>query len=93
MIHELGDQLLPVFAIGCGLLFLVIWVVAATIDSLYKTSRNAKLKERLIDRGYSAAEIAWIVGLKPTNINDVDENRPVPPVKPANGFHGHQRVS
>ena len=93
MIHELGDQLIPVFAIGCGLLFLVIWVVAATIDSLYKTSRNTKLKERLIDRGYSAAEIAWIVGLKPTNVKEIAENPPVPPVIPPNGFQAHQRVS
>lgn len=87
MIHDLGNDVVPIFAIGCTLVFLVVWVVAATIDSLHKTSRNARLKERMLEQGYSAAEIVRVVGAKVTAWDETSENTPVPPVKSRNGHH------
>ena len=87
MIQDLGSDLVPVFAIGCATVFLVIWVICATLDSLYKTSRNSKLKEQLIERGFSAHEIAQIVGAgNASGLGDYDQVRPVPPVKSPAGM-------
>ncbi len=61
MIQELGESLIPISAIACTFVFLVIWVVAATFDSLYKTRCNMRLKERLIELGASAPEIDRIL--------------------------------
>jgi hypothetical protein len=47
MIHELGDNLIPIMAIGCTFLAFTCWIVMATIDSIYKTRCSSKLKERL----------------------------------------------
>ena len=88
MIQDLGGDVVPVFAIGCATFFLVIWVVCATLDSLYKTSRRTKLKEQLIERGFSAHEITQIVGAgAASGLVDFDEVRPVPPVKSPQGMH------
>jgi hypothetical protein len=87
MIQELGNDVVPIFAIGCTMVFLVVWVVAATIDSLHKTSRNARLKERMIEQGYSAAEIERVVEAKDTACDETSENTPVPPVKNRTGLH------
>jgi hypothetical protein len=84
MINELGDNLIPLTAIGLTFGFLVIWVVAATIDSVYKTHCNTRLKERLIARGVSAEDIDRIVKAGkplPTGIAAQNEIRPVPPLK------------
>ena len=87
MIQELGNDFIPVFAIGCATVFLLVWVLCATVDSLYKTARNTKLKEQLVERGFSAHEISQIVGTGSGQANIDYENRPVPPIKPANGVH------
>lgn len=85
MIDELGDYLIPVMAIGCTFLFMVIWVIAGTIDGLYKTACNSRLKLRLIERGNSAAEIDQILK---AGINSAAAGfvTPVPPVKPAKAY-------
>lgn len=80
MIQELGDQLIPVVAITLGCLFMVVWVVMATVDSIYKTKCNSRLKEKLIDRGASAAEIAKIIQIQPSEASTAYVP-PVPPVK------------
>lgn len=80
MIHELGDNLIPVMAIGCTFMFFAIWVIMATIDSLFKTSCNSRLKQRLIERGASASEIAQIIKAGQPEA-EADYNAPVPPVK------------
>ncbi len=80
MIQALGGNLVPVMAIACAFMFLVIWVVMATIDSIYKTACNARLKERLIERGASASEIDRIVRAG-SECEDWKEVEPVPPVK------------
>ena len=79
MIQELGGDLIPVLAISLTFLFLAIWVVAATIDSIYKTRCDFRLKERLIQRGASPTEIQQI--LLASSDPDEMENVPVPPVK------------
>ncbi len=61
MIQELGNNLVPVLGVVGTFLFLIIWVIAATIDSIYKTSCNARLKERLIERGATPSEIDQII--------------------------------
>jgi hypothetical protein len=81
MIQQLGNDLIPVLAIVCGFSFVVIWIIAATIDSIHKTNTNAKLKQRLIDRGDSAAEIDRIMNAGESNWSET--SRPVPPLKPA----------
>ena len=81
MIHELGDNLIPVMAIGCTFLFFAIWVVLATVDSLFKTSCNTRLKPRLIERGASPSEIAQIISAGQSDVDDSDYTVPVPPVK------------
>lgn len=82
MISELGEDLVPVFAIGCACAFLVIWVLCATAESLHKTHRQMRLKEKLVERGFTAAEIASIVGSDNAETWDGEpENVPVPPVK------------
>ena len=85
MINELGDNLIPIMAIGCTFLFLVIWVIAATIDSLYKTACNSSLKSRLIERGSSAYEIDQIIKAG-TESEETEFVAPVPPVKPPNTY-------
>lgn len=79
MIQELGNDLIPVLAISLTFLFMAIWVVAATIDSIYKTRCEFRLKERLVERGASATEIQQI--LKAGVNSGQIENVPVPPVK------------
>ena len=87
MIHQLGDNLIPVAAITCTFMFLGLWVIAATIDSIYKTRCNVRLKERLIERGASASEIARIINAGNESGEDESENHqyvtPMPPRKPA----------
>lgn len=85
MISELGDYLIPAMAIGCTFLVMVIWVIAATIDSLYKTACNSRLKERLIERGTSAYEIDQILRAG-TQAEEADFVAPVPPVKTKNAY-------
>lgn len=82
MIQALGQNLIPITAITFVFMFLVIWVVMATIDSIYKTKCNARLKEKLVDRGASADEIDQIIksGLGDSPTAYV---APVPPVKVA----------
>lgn len=82
MIDALGNNVVPVLAISCTFLFLTIWVVMATIDSIYKTKCNRRIKEQLIDRGASAAEIDQII--QAGTASESEESRfvqPVPPVK------------
>ena len=84
MIHALGNNLIPVLAISCTFMFLVFWVVMATIDSIYKTRCNLRLKEKLVDRGASASEIDQII--RAGNFGEGEETAtayvpPVPPVK------------
>lgn len=85
MIQQLGNELVPVLAIVCTFLFLAIWVVAATIDSMYKTATSTRLKERLIERGASASEIDMVLkaGASPDEWSGGTE--PVPPVKTGAG--------
>lgn len=92
MIQELGGNLVPVMAIACTFFFLVIWLIAATIDSIYKTTSNARLKERLIERGISASEIHQII--RAGDDSEVEfEIPPVPPVKSGNTYHMPRQVS
>ena len=94
MIGELGDNLIPVMAIGCTFMFFAIWVIAATIDSLYKTSCNSRLKQRLIERGASAYEIAQIIKAGEAEEETADFTPPVPPVKaPHASYPVSSRVS
>lgn len=79
MIEDLGTNLVPVLAITCLFLFLVIWVVAATLDSLYKTRCNTQLKQRMVERGASAHEIDQV--LKAGNQDWEQLNATAPPVK------------
>lgn len=84
MIHDLGNNLIPVLAIGCTFLFLMFWVVMATIDSIYKTRCNMRLKEKLVERGASAMEIDQIIRAGTPIDEDVAATafvQPVPPVK------------
>jgi hypothetical protein len=94
MIQELGDNLIPVMAIGCTFLLFAIWVVLATIDSLFKTSCNSRLKQRLIERGASAQEIAQIIQAGQEEEEASDFTEPVPPVKaPHASYPVSSRVS
>ena len=95
MIEELGDNLIPVMAIGCTFLFFATWVVLATIDSLFKTVCNTRLKHRLIERGASANEIAQIIRAGQSEEEEEAEyNQPVPPVKmPHANYQVANRVS
>ena len=86
MIEELGDKLIPVMAISCTFMFFAIWVVAATVDSLYKTFCNSRLKERLIERGASASEIHHIVKAGTEEAEDSSYVEPVPPVKSRDNY-------
>lgn len=61
MVSALGDNVIPLAAIVLTFLFFAIWIVAATIDSVYKTNCNLRLKERLVAKGMSAEEISRIV--------------------------------
>ncbi len=85
MIRELGDSLIPVLAILGSFAFLTTWVITATIDSLYKTRCNLGLKERMIDRGFSATEIDRVLRAGETTNETERESfgfvAPVPPVK------------
>ena len=85
MIQELGSDLIPVFAIACTTGFLLVWVICATLESIYKISRTSKLKEQLVERGFSAHEIAQIVGSGTAAAESEYKNPPRPPVKSANG--------
>jgi hypothetical protein len=82
MIHDLGDNLIPVLAIGCTFVFFVVWVILATVDSIYKTKCNLRLKQMLVERGASAMEIDQIVRAG-TDSEDKGKTfvQPVPPVK------------
>ncbi len=82
MIEELGNNLVPVLAISLAFLFFAIWVIAATLDSIYKTRCNYFLKERLIERGASASEIHQIIKAGET-FDGENVVVPVPPVKAA----------
>jgi hypothetical protein len=80
MIQDLGSNLVPVLAIGCTFLFFVFWVSMATIDSIFKTKCNLRLKERLVERGASAAEIDQIIRAG-SDFEETNFVQPVPPVK------------
>lgn len=82
MIEELGTNLIPVLAISLTFMFFAIWVVAATIDSIYKTRCNFYLKQKLIERGASANEIREVI--KAGQETYGEEVTPVPPVKAGN---------
>ena len=86
MIQELGSNLVPVLSIVCTFLFFVIWVVAATIDSIYKISCNSRLKERLVDRGASASEIHRIIRAGKAEAEETEFVEPVPPVKARDSY-------
>ncbi len=79
MIDLIGGNIVPVLAISLTFLFMVIWVVAETITSVYKTRCNTRLKEQLIERKIPSSEIDRIIqaGTK-ENSSYV---QPVPPVK------------
>ena len=82
MIQELGSSLIPVLAIGCTASVFVFWITMATINSIYKTKCNQRLKERLVERGASALEIDQII--RAGTESGEEETRfvqPVPPVK------------
>lgn len=81
MINELGDNLIPVLAISLTFSFFAIWVIAATLDSMYKATLNARLKERLVDRGASANEIAQIITAGTDDYVQPDPGTPKPPRK------------
>ena len=81
MIHELGDNLIPIMAIGCTFLAFTCWIVMATIDSVYKTRCSSKLKERLIERGHSPSEIDQYLRAGTTHDQYGRVIKPVPPVK------------
>ncbi len=87
MIQELGNNVIPVFLMACTFAFFVLWVMAATIESIYKTSRTTRLKERMLEQGYSAADIARVVSATETECDETSENRPVPPVKSRHAQH------
>jgi hypothetical protein len=86
MIHDLGNDLIPVLAIALSFAFGMFWILCDTIDSIHKTARNSRLKELLIERGSSADEIERIVGIGSSGVEPV--NRPVPPVKSTRPVHG-----
>jgi hypothetical protein len=89
MIQELGSQLVPVLAIVCTFSFLIVWLVAATMDSIYKTFCNSRLKERLVEKGLSAYEIDQIIRAGSTLTEEsTSEPRvaPVPPIKSGQRF-------
>jgi hypothetical protein len=82
MIHDLGDNLIPVLAIGCTFLFFMVWVCLATVDSIYKTKCNLRLKQMLVERGASATEITQIIRAGTDTEEDASTYvQPVPPVK------------
>ncbi|MEM7455258.1 MAG: hypothetical protein AAF456_12985 [Planctomycetota bacterium] len=88
MIQELGGDLIPVLAITCGFLIAVIWILAATIHSLVKIRGNNNLKLKLVDRGFSASEIARIVNAGDSGEDPMEDlthatRQPTPPVKVA----------
>ncbi len=86
MVGQLGENVIPVMAIGCTFLFFVIWVLAATADSLYKTACNSRLKERLIERGCSALEIDRIIKAGSETAEPNEMSVPVPPVKAGKSY-------
>ena len=81
MINELGDNLIPIMAIGCTFLVFITWIIMATIDSVYKTRCSTRLKERLIEKGHSPAEIDQYLRAGITNDDGSGFVQPVPPIK------------
>lgn len=81
IINELGRNVVPVFLIGCVFTFFVLWLFAATVASIHKTARINRLKERMLEQGYSAADIARVVSASEIESDATSENRAVPPVK------------
>ena len=85
MIEELGHDLIPALAIALSFLFGMFWILCTTVASIYKTARNSRLKELLVERGSSAEEIERIVN---TGASFTPMQQPVPPVKNARPVHG-----
>ena len=85
MIHELGDNIIPLAAIGCTFVYLMARVVASTADSMYQASCRSRLKQRLIDRGATPMEIEQVLnaGESPKALLARTGNAPAPPVKTA----------
>ena len=82
MINELGDNIIPLTAIVGGLLFATVWLIVGSMVSVYKTTINNRLKQRLVERGYSANEIEKIVSSTPSCGYEVTSTPPrKPPVK------------
>ena len=81
MINEIGDNLIPIVAIGCTFAAFITWIIMATIDSIYKTRCSSKLKERLIERGHSPSEIDQYLKAGVTHDHYGRVIQPVPPVK------------
>ncbi len=88
MIGELGENLIPMMAIGCTCFFLTTWVLMATIESIFKTRCQTRLKELLIENGCSASEIEQVIQAGEPVDQEPNYTVPVPPVKP-NG-HDHR---
>ena len=89
MIEQLGGDLVPVLAILCGFTFVSIWVIAATVHSVVKIWMNNKLKYKLLERGYSATEIAKIINAGNATEDEEEAtvaSRPAPPVKRTAAF-------
>jgi hypothetical protein len=80
-VQELGNNLIPIVAIGCTFLTFILWILLATIDSIYKTRCTSRLKERLIERGHSPGEIDQFLRAGQTHDEWGEPVQPVPPVK------------
>ena len=82
MISELGANLIPIFAIGCGASVASLWIVAATVVEVWKQRSESRLKQNMLDRGYSASEIVAVISSTSTSKPDFEVvNPPKPPVK------------
>ena len=84
MVDLIGGNLIPFSMVVLTFLLFVFWICAATVDSVYKTSCNTRLKEKLIARGDGPEDIERILDCGQATADSTTEpNRTFPPRKQA----------
>ncbi len=92
MIQDLGDNLIPIIGIVAFFSCFVFWIIAETVDGMYKAKLSARLKEKLIERGDTAEQIDRIIRAEASAEfanQQLLPTTPVKPVKPASMYPTH----
>lgn len=74
--NHIVEEIIPIVAIGGGMLVAIVAIVCSTVVSMYKISRQSNLKQIMLESGMSPHEIERVINSGTNDAKKQTEGKP-----------------